>query len=185
MPTSRPENLLIISAPAPDEPFQRPFPDDLPGICVTCRKVNPKPGAPPNVHGPDRILCNKLLSPERWDMIVFRYPREPAQKYVMRLVGLPGEKVYVKDDSVWINDIKMTVPAELAGLEYTDDMGGFPELVGTEKNPMQLGANEYFVLGDFSKSSSDSRFWGAVPSANLEGVVCMRYWPTARWKVFR
>jgi len=179
------KGTLILSAPAPNEPFQPQVPDDLPGICVTCRKVNPKPGAPPKVHGPDRILSNKLLTPERWDIIVFRHPREPAQKYVMRLVGLPGEKVYVKGDSVWINDVKMAVPTDLSGLEYADDMGGFPELMGTEANPAILGADEYWVLGDFSKNAADSRFWGPVPAANLEGVACMRYWPPARLRVFR
>jgi signal peptidase I len=136
------------------------------------------------VHSPDRIVLIKLHQPARWDVIVFRYPKDPAQRYVKRLVGLPGEKVYVKGESVWIDDVKMDMPAELAGLEYTDKLEFLLEF-GTEENPLRLGADEYFVLGDFSRSSSDSRIWGALPRGNIEGVVCGRYWPMDRWAVFR
>jgi signal peptidase I len=179
------QGTLIIPAPEPNNPFPPPADDDQPGICASCRKASVKPGAPATVHSPDRILVNKLLTPERWDVIVFRYPKEPAQKRVSRLVGLPGEKVYIKDDSLWINDVKTTVPADLSGLEYTTDLGGFAGSFATEANPLKLGANEYCVLGDFSKNSSDSRDWGPVPGANIEGVVCVRYWPMERWHVFR
>ena len=48
-------------------------------------------------------MANKLLQPQRWDMIVFRYPKDPTRKYMQRLVGLPGETVYLKGGSVWVN----------------------------------------------------------------------------------
>jgi signal peptidase I len=178
------QGLLILPAAPPGDPFQPPIDEDRPGICVSCRKNSVKLGASPKVHPADRILVNKLLAPERWDVIVFRYPKEPAQKYVFRLVGLPGEKVFIKDGSVWINDGKMELPPELAGLEYTNEMDG-AELVAAPENPLRLQADEYCVLGDFSKNASDSRFWGPVPGANIEGVVCLRYWPPGRWQVLR
>lgn len=182
-PCPRCPGTLILLGRDPRDPIEFPIESD--GICLSCRKVTEKPVAPPTMHGPDRVLVNKLLTPERWDVIVFRYPVEPAQKYVMRLVGLPGEKVHIKGTNVWINDAKIEVPADLAGLEYTTDMGFVGELRGTEENPVLLGKVEYFVLGDFSKSSSDSRFWGPVPGANIEGVVCLRYWPAGRWQVLK
>jgi signal peptidase I len=176
---------LILSAPEPNNPFPPPIDEDRPGICVSCRKASVKPGAAATVHPPDRILVNKLLTPARWDVIVFRYPEEPSQKYVMRLVGLPGEKVHIKGDSLWINDAKMDVPADISGLEYTAEMEFAPDLKATEENPLLLGADQYCVLGDFSKNSSDSRLWGPVPGANIEGVVCVRYWPMQRWYILR
>jgi signal peptidase I len=182
-PCPRCRGTIILPARDPREKEQfQPLPD---GICLSCRRVTENPAAPPAVHGPDRVLVNKLLTPERWDVIAFRHPPGPTQKYVMRLVALPGEKVYIKGTNVWINDAKLDVPAELAGLEYTTEMGFFPELRGIAENPVQLGENEYFVLGDFSKNSSDSRFWGPVPQENIEGVVCLRYWPAARWQVLK
>jgi signal peptidase I len=177
------QGTLITPAPEPNLPHG-PRDPEQPGICLQCRKTSVLAEAPSIIHGPDRILVTKLQKPERWDVVVFRYPKEPAQRYIKRLVGLPGEKVYVKGESVWINDVKMELPAALAGLEYTDKLG-FELEFGSEEKAVQLGANEYFVLGDFSKSSSDSRVWGPLPGANIEGVVCARYWPMARLALVR
>ena len=105
------QGTLILPAPEPSVPHQMPFDPERPGICLTCYKTSVAAKVEPNVHGPDWILASKLCKPERWDVIVFRYPKEPAQRYIKRLVGLPGEKVYVKGESVWIDDVKMDVPA--------------------------------------------------------------------------
>lgn len=172
------QGTLIFPAPEPNHPHA-PRDPEQPGICLQCRKTSVLDEIPSIIHGPDRILVTKLQKPERWDVIVFRYPKEPAQRYIKRLVGFPGEKVYVKGESVWIDDVKMELPAALAGLEYTDKLG-FELEFGSEEKAVLLGADEYFVLGDFSKSSSDSRVWGPLPGANIEGVVCARYWPMAR-----
>jgi signal peptidase I len=176
---------LIFSAPEPGQEDFLPPEEERQGICVACRKVSTQRLGKLPVHSPDRILVNKLLTPERWDVIIFRYPPDPKNKYVMRLVGLPGEKVVIKDDAVWINDVKQAVPPDLAGLAYADEMDFHMDLKGTAANPVVLGPDEFFVLGDFSKRSSDSRFWGSVPATNIEGVVCLRYWPMGRWQVLR
>ncbi|WP_029631753.1 signal peptidase I [Zavarzinella formosa] len=178
---------LIVSAPAPDSP-RRDFPFDPLGICNVCRKANSvKPVSKP-ILGPDRILVDKLITAKRWDIVVFRLPEEPSVKYVKRLVGLPGETVYIKDGAIWVNEIKQALPPTLAGLQYLsgDEVGGgMGRVTGTLDNPWRLGADEYVVLGDFSESSSDSRFWGPVPGANIEGVVTVCYWPVSRWKIHR
>ena len=59
----------------------------------------------------DRILVCKLIAPRRWDLMVFRYPEDPTVNYVKRLVGLPGEKLAIRDGAVWINDAKIDPPA--------------------------------------------------------------------------
>jgi signal peptidase I len=180
---------LVVPAIAPDDPWLAaiPPPEDDIAICSTCKQATRfKPGKTP-ARPSDRILVNQLIPWQRWDIIVFRFPRDPTKKYVFRLVGLPGESIYIKEGAVWVNDIKQETPAELAGLSYTPIIGDVAGLTGhgTPEEPMRLGPNECFVLGDFPQRSSDSRDWGPVPVENIEGVACAIYWPMNRWKVFR
>jgi signal peptidase I len=105
---------------------------------------------------------------------------------MMRLVGLPGETVFIKEGSLWINEVRVEPPAEMAGLHYTTEFDGeAPVKFGTAEEPLRLEPDQYFVLGDFSRIAADSRFWGPVPAANLDGVVSLCYWPVSRWRVFR
>jgi len=146
----------------------------------------------------DLILAAKFLTPRRWDLIVFRYPENPSTNYVKRLVGLPGEKIYIKDGAVWANGKKLTPPDSIRGIEYLSHSSQFPgwcpELWGSVDRPAVLGDDEYFVLGDFSARARDSRFWEqgapghnpfAVPDSYLKGVVTHIYWPPQRWRVLR
>jgi signal peptidase I len=148
--------------------------------------VNTMPGIPPGVHSGDRFLVAKFLAPKRWDIVVFQYPPHPETLYVMRLVGLPGETIHIEDGAVHANGTRLTVPDTLRGIEY---VAQFPEsyvdVWGSKDKPAVLGPDEYFVLGDFSYQSSDSRFWRAVPESHLRGVVTHIYWPPERWRVLR
>jgi signal peptidase I len=178
---------LIVPGYAPGDTFWKQIGDrdDEICICMACRKTSKmNPGKAP-MQGPDRILVNQLIKPQRWDIMVFRFPREPEQKWVFRLVGLPGETVYIKDGAVWVNDARMEPPPELAGVKYTPVVGEFMTNLGTEDNPFRLGPKECCVLGDFPERCSDSRDWGPVPVENIEGVACAIYWPPARWRVLR
>jgi signal peptidase I len=143
----------------------------------------------------DRFLVAKFLAPRRWDVLAFHYPAEPSTLYVMRLVGLPGEEIHIEDGAVYANGIKLDLPPSLRGIEY---LGEFPEasfqLWGSKDRPAKLGADEYFVLGDFSVSANDSRVWEtigaehspyAVPKSHLYGVVTHIYWPMERWRSLR
>ncbi|MEQ8788369.1 MAG: signal peptidase I [Pirellulaceae bacterium] len=152
------------------------------------------------VQPADRFLVAKFLPPRRWDLVVFRYPEDPTQLYVKRLVGLPGETIVIEDGSVFADGEKLTVPPELRGIEYLSEI---PELQfdflheglsGSKASPAVLGDDEYFVLGDFSARSSDSRLWRqgapghppyAVPRSYVEGVVTHIYWPPERCRRFR
>jgi signal peptidase I len=180
------QGVLIVPTAEPGEPERFLLGGGHLGICLSCLKTSSVQFTDPAIRIPDRIVTNKLLKPHRWDMIVFRYPRDPSVKYMMRLIGLPGESVFIDEGAIWIDDVKLEPPPELAGLSHTTEVeGGTPVATGTPENPCRLGQDEYCVLGDFSQLSSDSRFWGPLPGANIEGVVTVSYWPLSRWKVFR
>ncbi len=149
-----------------------------------------------HVYSGDRLLVAKFLTPQRWDLIVFQYPEDPSALYVMRLVGLPGEKIHIQDGYVWADGKRLTPPASIQGIEYLSDLpvSYGPDLWGSADRPALLGDDEYFVLGDFSVQSKDSRLWEqgapghnpfAVPESHLKGVVTHIYWPIHRRRIFR
>jgi len=147
----------------------------------------------------DRILVAKVIAPRRWDLVVFRYPDEPRQNYLKRLIGLPGETVTIVDGSVHINGAKIEPPAEIRGITYVSE---FPNdrfmrgisLAGSPGNPAVLGPDEYFVLGDHTTASLDSRLWEhgapghppyAVPVSYMIGTATHIYWPPERMRILR
>ncbi len=128
----------------------------------------------PNFHDADYLIIDelsyKLREPERQEVIVFKYPRDPSYKYIKRIIGLPGEKVEIKDSEVFITSNNET---------FELDEPYLPE--ETKQNwdrnnnfSIELGANEYFVMGDNRNYSSDSRIWGPVPRENIVGKVFIK-----------
>jgi signal peptidase I len=155
------------------------------GICTLCMQAGPIKDVSPEKEEADRIVVNKLLTPGRWDIIAFSSPTDHDSIYIKRVVGLPGETVFIEDDAIFINEERRTPPGSLSGLKVTRNRQPDQQPAATRRDPFRLGENEYFVLGDFSEISSDSRHWGPVPRGNIEGVVTLRYWPTSRWHIFR
>ena len=143
----------------------------------------------------DRFLVSKFLTPKRWDAMVFRYPEDPTMLYVMRVVGMPGDDLYIHDGKVWVNGKPLSPPAHLNGIEYASDFPSFSNtLSGTIENPAELADDEYFVLGDFTTQSKDSRFWQtanngrppySVPASSVYGIVTHIYWPPSRMTTLR
>jgi signal peptidase I len=168
-------------------------------ICERNFHVTPVTSPGEQILGGDHILTTKILKPQRWDLIVFAYPDSPTITYVKRLVGLPGEVITIRDGSAWADGEKLTPPENLSGLEYLSAIE--PPFVGqtavgwgSADKPAKLADDEYFVLGDFSRISKDSRLWEkgapghppyAVPRSHLRGVVTHIYWPSSRWRAFR
>lgn len=145
------------------------------------------------VHAGDRFMAAKFLKPRRWDLVVFQNPEHPSKLDVKRLVGLPGEEVRFQDGAVWIDGVRQSPPDSTQGLEYLTEWAG-PDSWGSKDRPALLGKDEYFVLGDFSVQSYDSRFWQqgvpghnpfAVPESYLKGVVTHTYWPLHRLRIHR
>ncbi len=106
--------------------------------------------------------------PERGDIIVLDPPNGQSEiPYIKRVIGLPGEKVEVRDGRVWINGIALNEPYISGPPIYNESR--------------VLGDNEYLVLGDNRNNSSDSHIWGVLPRENIIGKSIFRYWPPEKW----
>jgi signal peptidase I len=130
----------------------------------------------PTLEGDDRILVRKAgkYIPKRGDIIVFRSPEDPAIPYVKRVVAFQGESVEIKNGHVYINgDILKVSPFRKIGYVSEGDLG-------TEGNPYIVASNSFFVLGDNSGNSLDSRHFGPIPQADLVGRAYKIYWPLHR-----
>ncbi len=131
----------------------------------------------------DRILVNKFIyrfqDPRRGDVIVFRYPENPRLAYIKRLVGLPEEELELDDGNVIIDG--EAAEEEQVGGRFYYNRGPF----GTADEPIPIPADNYFVLGDNSANSRDSRYWGFVPRENLLGRAFVIYWPPNRWRLIK
>lgn len=128
----------------------------------------------PSLHNTELVLVDKwsylFHAPTRGDIIIFHAPPEPAQDYVKRIIGLPGDIVTVKGTTVIVD----RVPLNETYVAPQDQ--GVPPGARTITN-MVVPANDYFVLGDNRAVSSDSRIWGFVPRQNIIGRAAFVYWP--------
>ena len=135
----------------------------------------------PTLLDGDRILVTKFLyrfrQPQRGEIVVFRYPDDPKRPFIKRLVGLGGDHVEIKDGHLLINGQPPTAP-ELQQVTYYNQ-GPY----GQEHEVVDVPKDNYFVLGDNSASSHDSRFWGFVPKRLLIGRAVCIFWPPRRLRI--
>ncbi len=118
-------------------------------------------------------ISYRLRNPQRGEVIVFKYPMNPSQRYIKRIVGLPNETVEIQDGKVSVYN-QNGVP------QIIDEFNYLPESIQTLGNiELKLADSEYFVLGDNRPLSSDSRRWGVLPRENIIGRVFLRVWPFA------
>jgi signal peptidase I len=150
--------------------------------------------------------------PERGDIIVFKYPEDETLSFVKRVVGLPGDKIEIRQKRLLINDKAVAYGESQVEGESNSDRGLF--VLQTEKlegrshqvmfrrgddtdtwGPEVVPEGKFFVLGDNRDSSDDSRFWGMVPLDNIEGRAFFIWlsldwerrgktfnWPMVRWE---
>lgn len=128
----------------------------------------------PSFHDDDYLIIDEISyrfrAPERGEVIVFKYPRNTSQRFIKRIIGLPGEKVEIKNGKVIITKDSKT--------EILDENSYLPSFLETSGNlKVTLGNDEYFVLGDNRRVSADSRSWGEVPKSDIIGRVLFRAWP--------
>jgi len=118
---------------------------------------------------------------DRQTVIVFRYPVEPWKFFIKRVVGLPGEKLEIKDSKVIIYNSQNPNGFVLDESKYlADTVKTGPDTT----SPVLLGDDEYFVMGDNRLQSSDSRFWGPIKKSDVIGKVLLRAWPLNNIKIF-
>jgi signal peptidase I len=132
-------------------------------------------------------LSYRFGKPKRGDIVVFRTAGieslPPNTFYIKRVAGLPGERIRIEPPFLIVNDQKVTNPEIFSTISSeSDGYAGF-ELGGRLSTPTDeftLGPDEYFVLGDNTRNSADSRYWGPVPEKNIVGRATRIYWPFTR-----
>lgn len=126
----------------------------------------------PTLLPKDRIIglmfTYRFREPQRFDVIIFKYPEDRRKNFVKRLIGLPGETVKIRGGQVFINE----QPLAMEGYTLTPDDAYF--------GPVTVPPSEYFVLGDNRPNSADSRVWGFLPRKNVMGTGWLRIWPPRR-----
>ncbi|AZR72352.1 signal peptidase I [Anoxybacter fermentans] len=125
----------------------------------------------PTLEVRDRILVNKFIyrfkDPERFDIIVFKYPVDPSRKFIKRVIGVGGDKIQIIKGQVYVNDRPLKEDYIL-----TKGYSNYGPVIVPEGN--------YFVLGDNRNNSEDSRIWGFVPRENIIGQAFLIFWPLNR-----
>ncbi|HTY45638.1 MAG TPA: signal peptidase I [Patescibacteria group bacterium] len=120
-----------------------------------------------------------LRDPKRGDIVVFIYPENPKKDFIKRLVAVEGEAVEIKNGTIYINAKPLDEP--LFSKRYYYNRGGFAK----EGQKLVVPKDSFFVLGDNSISSQDSRYWGFVPRKNILGKAMLIYWPPQRIRLLQ
>ena len=130
----------------------------------------------PNFENGDYLIVDELSfrfrDPQRGEVVVFKYPNNLSQRYIKRMIGLPGETVEIKDGKIILFDREGS-----RVLDESDYLSSSIQTPGDIR--ITLAENEYFVLGDNRYASSDSRRWGSLPREDIVGRVVLRAWPFA------
>lgn len=137
----------------------------------------------PTFYNGDYILTDKLTyrlgPPKHGDVIVLENPKDESQDFIKRIIGVPGDSIMIQNNQVYLNRKPLDENYLPSG---TVTQGGafLPE--GTTYT---LGQDQYFVMGDNRSHSSDSREWGTVTRKEIVGKTFFRYFPPARFGLFK
>ncbi len=134
----------------------------------------------PNFENGDYLIIDEISyrfrEPKRGEVIVFNPPQEPSQRFIKRIIGLPGEIVEIKGGRVAVYNTE--------GQKVLDESDYISDIPTEGNLRIALGRDEYFVLGDNRPFSYDSRRFGALSKENIIGRVIFRAWPFAAAAVF-
>lgn len=137
----------------------------------------------PNFSDRDYLIIDEISyrfeNPARGDIVVFKYPNDPKQIFIKRIVGLPGEQVKISGGKVII-----TKDGEKEGTVLDESGYLSPYIYTAGEKVTTLRSDEYFLLGDNRGSSLDSRIFGAVDQKLIIGRVWLRGWPFDKIKKF-
>ncbi|MEK7868182.1 MAG: signal peptidase I [Candidatus Omnitrophota bacterium] len=132
----------------------------------------------------DRILVSKFIykfkEPKRGDVIVFISPEDKKKDFIKRLVGLPNENIQISNGAILVNNNPVGESSVLKKQHYYN-RGDF----GAEGQSVTVPNDAYYVLGDNSISSRDSRYWGFMPKKYLLGKAFLIYWPPNRIRLIK
>lgn len=142
----------------------------------------------PAIQPQDHLFSEGLVywfrSPRRGEIVVFATDDlkgvPPGQFYTKRVAGLPGESIGFQDGELQVNGKKVVLENTEGPIEYWSPSPNMPLPFAPRDSAVTVPAGHYFVLGDNSRNSSDSRIWGFVPEDAIIGRTGWRYWPPDR-----
>ena len=136
----------------------------------------------PNFYDHEYLIIDeisyRLNEPERGDVIVFRYPNDPSQFFIKRIIALPFETISLNNGQIKISNDKNP-----AGF-ILDENNYLPNTHTQGSISLTLEANQYFIMGDNRSSSLDSRMFGPIERADIIGRTWIRGWPFDRVTIF-
>jgi signal peptidase I len=140
----------------------------------------------PSFSQGDYLLIDELSyyfrEPRRGEVVVFRYPNDESTYFIKRIIGLPGERVVIKDGRIIIINREYPEGKVLAEPYLPPEVATTGRPGG--KTEFNLSANQYLVLGDNRSYSFDSRDWGVLARKEIVGIVRLRLWPISGLTVF-
>lgn len=129
----------------------------------------------PTLHNGQYLIISKITywihPPERGDVIVLHPPNNVGEDYIKRIVGLPGERVEIREGKVWADGVMLDEPY----------ISNAPSYSGS----WTLKEEEYLVFGDNRNNSSDSHSWGPLEEGSIVGKAWLSYWPPERWGIVK
>ncbi|WP_249921881.1 signal peptidase I [Candidatus Enterococcus palustris] len=143
----------------------------------------------PTLHNKDRLFSMKNAEPTRYSLITFQPREEKHESYVKRVIGLPGDRIWLDKNTVYLNfqmaESNPTPPNEehLSGVDLPDGTLKIRvswEVAAQLEGLSTIPKNQFFVLGDNRRHSTDSRELGLIDKNKIEGVVTFRYYPLNR-----
>ena len=126
-----------------------------------------------------KIRLPGTSKPKRGEVIVFKNPIDHKRDFIKRLIALGGETVQIKDGDIYIDGKKVTDPVIDATYYY--NRGDY----GSDHTKVRVPEGSYFVLGDNSKDSNDSRYWGFIETNDIVGKAEFIFWPLTRIRYIR
>ncbi len=127
----------------------------------------------------EKTLIKPFKSIVRQDVIVFRYPRNPSQFFIKRVIGLPGESVEVKQGKIYIYNEEHPEGFILDEKAYIGN-----NILTQDMSRRDVKQDEYYVMGDNRMNSSDSRIFGPINKDKVIGRVLLRVWPTSEFTLY-
>ena len=146
----------------------------------------------PNLLVGDHLLVNKFIfAPtasalerallpmrpvQRGDIMVFKFPEEPERDFIKRTIGLPGETIELKNQTVFVNGQALTEPYAHYLFPPADETQTDAFDLRRKFGPVTVPDGHFFMMGDNRDDSQDGRFWGFLPQSYVKGRALFIYW---------
>ena len=121
----------------------------------------------------------KFKTPQIGDIVVFNYPEETKRAFIKRCIARAGDTIEIENGQIWLN--RASLKKDPINKIYYYNRGNF----GREGEELKVPRDSYFVLGDNSASSKDSRYWGFLDDKYLIGKAVLIYWPLNRIRLLK